>query len=441
MSTSVRSPPLSRSCEDGDDIRVPLERLDADGVDLRTHLSSTVVHLDGIGTPQYYTALDKALRDASHHPSADLDGSAAPLWCVRVAGVVLAVSAVLPEDETERKLLRRLAASVRLRILPGQNVVQKVGSPACAWSNRDWCISCGSTWHPLALCPLIVRLVRHMLDEGKEVSFDKGLCMRCGYLGHTAGYCRTSLDRSYLRLWHAYQARVRRWSCLEFVFPDVPVGPLAPRLLEEKCYRDMPPNPMSKNAPPLPLCVRCSRPTGEARALLEEVLERQRHVDLSHREDDQAKPPECPAETVGVTETGLPDDLVLPEPATLAVRDPVRTLSCVSAWQNWFGYGAQQLSQLGHTLTWRVQRMPSIPFGGFVEYGMRLPSRLALTAAPQGSPPSESRKRPAQDALGDASSSRPIRRVFHSDTEIPPSARPFPRRRPGPFLRDRKGSR
>ncbi|KAL8441953.1 hypothetical protein Emed_007443 [Eimeria media] len=376
MSPCPPSKELSRGYRDGSPVVVPLAELERDQLDPRPYMSESIVHLDGLGFPRFRTVLGEnhlASEDLTSHLKISAE---VPLWSCTVGGVEFVLSCSQPVEGDELRLLRRLVASCKVHIAPGARVVQKPGSPACAWSNRDWCIGCGSDWHPLALCPLVVRVVRDMIEKGMEVNFDNGFCMRCGYIGHTSGYCRANLDRTMNRLWQAYCARERRWSCLDVVYPGIELPPLSKALRDEGCSRDLP--LPGRRAAPLPLCVRCSRPTGEARELLQEVLERQKGEERKRVEREQLRGDDEFPLSQSSTLTRLPDGLRLPEPAVLAATDPVRLMSCVSTWQNWCAFGSQELSTLGHQLVWQVRRMKSLPFGGFPDLGYQLPRALPL---------------------------------------------------------------
>ncbi|KAL8441841.1 hypothetical protein Emag_006867 [Eimeria magna] len=378
---STPCPPLSdlsRGYRDGSPVVVALIELERDQFDLRPYLSESMVHLDGLGLSRFRSLLGEnplASDDLRSHLKST---SSVPLWSCSVGGVELVLSCALPVEEVELRRLSRLFAKCRVHIAPGARVVQKPGSPACAWSNRDWCIGCGGEWHTSGLCPLVVRVVRDMVEKGMEVNFDDGLCVKCGYIGHTFGYCHARLDRTMYRLWQAYCARKRRWSCLDLVYSDVELPPLSKTLQEEGCTREL--SFPEQRSVPLPLCVRCSRPAGEARELLQEVLERQREEKRKHLERERLQGDDDFPLSRSSALTRLPEDLRLPEPAALAAKDPVRLLSCVSAWQNWCAYGSQEVAQLAHQLVWQVRRTKSLPFGGFPDLGFRIPRALPLLA-------------------------------------------------------------
>ncbi|KAL8435194.1 hypothetical protein Efla_006074 [Eimeria flavescens] len=115
--------------------------------------------------------------------------------------------------------------------------------PLCAWSHRDWCIGCAVEWKPLARCPLAVRLVREMVQDRLEVNFGKGICVRCS------------------------------------IYSKPRLRPLVRALMDDGCSRELP--PAAHCSVPLRLCVRCSRPTGEARELSQEVLDRKKGEELA----------------------------------------------------------------------------------------------------------------------------------------------------------------
>ncbi|KAL8424260.1 hypothetical protein Efla_002878 [Eimeria flavescens] len=261
-----------------------------------------------------------------------------------------------------------------LHVFPGRQVLQKPGSAACAESNKDWCIRCGGEWQPLALCPLVVRVIRDMVQEKTDVNSDQGFCVHSGFVRNTSGYFDARLNRLLHCLWQAYCARKRRPSCLDYVHTDVNLPPLARALHAEGCTQELP--PAGRRASPLPLCVRCSRLTGEARELLQEILARHARASVRERLAWEAEDAFVPSAS-----THLPEDFVLPEPALLGMRDHVRLLLCVSASQNWCSFGAQDLKKLGHQQIRRVLRAKSLPFGGFVELGFRLPRALPPAAS------------------------------------------------------------
>ncbi|KAL8454834.1 hypothetical protein Emed_000013 [Eimeria media] len=134
---------LSGGYRDGVPVVVPLEELERDQFDLRPFLSESMIHLDDLGHPRFRSLLGERTLD-SGDLRAHLDSSGAVLlWSCSVAGVEFVMSRVLPAEEKELRRLSRLFSKCRLHIVPGSRVVQKPGSPACAWSNKDWCIGCG----------------------------------------------------------------------------------------------------------------------------------------------------------------------------------------------------------------------------------------------------------------------------------------------------------
>lgn len=68
-------------------MRVPLEDLDADNVDLRTHTDETVVHMDGLGTPLYRTLQGRFPPERIGLQDVKEEEGTAALWSARVAGV------------------------------------------------------------------------------------------------------------------------------------------------------------------------------------------------------------------------------------------------------------------------------------------------------------------------------------------------------------------
>ncbi|KAL8451750.1 hypothetical protein Emed_001912 [Eimeria media] len=354
---------LSRGYRDGSPVIVPLTELERDQHEVRPYLSESIVHLDGLGLPRFRSVLGE-----NPIASADLSSylgstGSVPLWSCSVGGVDFVLSCGLPAEEDEIRLLTRLFAKCQLHIAPRARVIQKPGSPACAWLNKDWCIGCGGEWHPLGLCPLVIRVVREMVEKGMEVNFDDGFCVKCGYIGHNSDYCQARLDRTMQRLWQAYCARKRRWSCLDVVYFDIQLPPLAKALQSEGCTRDLP--PPGQPSKPLPLCVRCSRPTGETRELLQEVLERQRGEERKRLERERLQGDgNLPLSRFSEL-TRLPEELSHLEHAALAAQDPMYLLSWISASQNWWAYMSQELAQLEHQLARQVRRTESLSFGGF----------------------------------------------------------------------------
>ena len=335
-------------------IRVPLERLERDRPDLRKYFEHSVVHMDYLVNQVCCLENCSSTTKANTSSGSASAGQLCSLWSARVAGVELMLTGLLPASEDERKILAKLASSIRLHIVPGRKIMQPAGEPAAAWENRCWCLACGCNWHPLAECPLVVRLVRRMIDEGWEVSFEKGFCLRCGYLGHSAENCRARLDPFFRRLWKGYKAGHRRWSCLEFVFPDVPLEPLAADLRAQGYTRelqDIPRHPMSQDQQQN-FCLssrRCSASCCENTPRF-----------------SSSRPPQPSA----ALPTILGEQLAIPEPAAHAASNPLRLMLCVTAWMNVCSFGAQELSLLGHRLEWRVSRQASLPFGGFHELGV-----------------------------------------------------------------------
>lgn len=357
--------------------------------DLHCYLDPTVVHFAGFGLPACATLQGKCCPAHFDIPVSAVDPRAVVLWTCCVAGVELVLTCAPPAEGATREPLSQFASTLRLHVAPGRKVVQNTGSPACTWSNKAWCIGWGwgCAWHPLALCPLVVRLVRQMVDSNQEVCFDRGFCVRCGSLGHTSGYCEAQLDWAYSKLWQAYTERRRRWSCLEYMFPDVQLGPLAPELVAQGCTKGMP-------VPPRP-----RRVEGESDS---PAPRKRRGAEAADSVQSLALP-------TGPTHSPL--RLVIPEPAVVAMSDPVRLMSCVSAWQNLCGYATQELALLGHRLKWSVQPQGSLPFGGFRVYGIRLPAALlnAGPPAPAAAAPSAAHR---QASSAESRDPRPKARAF-----------------------------
>ncbi|KAL8424744.1 hypothetical protein Efla_001333 [Eimeria flavescens] len=88
-----------------------------------------------------------------------------PLWSCTVAGVEPVLSCGLPPADEEVKGLSCLFAKVTLHVFLDRQIVQKPWSPACTWSNKDWCIACKGEWHPLTLRTVPERGGGEVLDR------------------------------------------------------------------------------------------------------------------------------------------------------------------------------------------------------------------------------------------------------------------------------------